>query len=157
MPRQRLARRLNTAVAGWALAVIIVDTLSKWWVRHHLTPPGHHVLGPLWLRLTYNSGISFSLNRSSPVLTTAITLGIVLVVALFAVRAYPGLPTAGFGLLLGGGISNEVDRLVRTPHQVTDFIAVGSFPVFNLADVAVSAGFVILFFTLLRSSPLVQR
>ena len=157
MPRQRLVRPINVAVAAWALAVTLVDLVSKWWARHHLMPPGRHVLGPLWLRVTYNSGISFSLNRSSPAVTTAITLVVVLVVAMVAVRAYPGLATVGFGLLLGGGISNEIDRLMRTPHEVTDFIAVGSFPVFNLADVAVTSGFLVVFFLLLRSSPLVQR
>ena len=156
MPRQRLARRINVAVAWWALAVAAVDLVSKWWAREHLTTP-RHVAGPLWLRLTYNSGISFSLDHSNPAVTTAITLGAVLVVALIGLRASPGLPTAGFGLLLGGGISNEVDRLSRTPHRVTDFIAAGSFPVFNLADVAVTLGSIVLLVSLLRSAPVVQR
>ena len=115
------------------------------------------MLGPLWLRLTYNSGISFSLNATGPVITTLIALFIVLALAFVAVQAVGGLPTAGFGLLLGGGISNEVDRLVRVPHQVTDFISFGWFPVFNLADAAVTFGFVFLFIALLRGSRLVER
>jgi signal peptidase II len=54
------------------------------------------------------------------------------------------VPAIGFGLLIGGGVANIVDRLSATPHQVTDFIALGSFPVFNLADVAITAGFITL-------------
>ena len=46
--------------------------------------------------------------------------------------------------MLGGGVANIVDRLSANPHQVTDFIALGSFPVFNLADVAITAGFITL-------------
>jgi signal peptidase II len=115
------------------------------------------VLGPLWLRLTYNSGISFSLNATGPIVTTLITLVIVLAVAFVALQASSGLATVGFGLLLGGGVSNEVDRLVHVPHRVTDFISVGWFPVFNVADAAVTLGFVVLFVSLLRGSRLVQR
>jgi signal peptidase II len=45
---------------------------------------------------------------------------------------------------LGGGVANVVDRLSAHPRQVTDFIAVSSFPVFNLADVSITAGFITL-------------
>lgn len=157
MPRQRLARRINVSVVVWALGVTVADTLSKWWARHALATKAHHLLGPLWLRLTYNSGISFSLNSSGPVVTTLFTLAIVLIVMFVAAQAARGLATIGFGLLLGGGVSNEIDRLVRVPHQVTDFISVGWFPVFNLADAAVTVGFVVLLVALLRGSTLVER
>ncbi len=157
MSRQRLGSRVNSAVVGWALSVGLVDTLSKWWARHALSAHDVHVAGPLWFRLTYNSGISFSLNRSSPALSAIVALVIVLVVLFVALRATPGLATIGLGLLLGGGASNEIDRLVRVPHRVTDFISVGRFPVFNLADAAVTVGFVILAVAMLRGSALVQR
>lgn len=157
MPRQRLDRRINVQVLIWALAVIIIDTLSKWWARHAVHGKGEHVWGPLWFRLTYNGGISFSVNRSGPIVTTLIVLAIVLVVTFVAFQATPGLATVGFGLLLGGGVSNEIDRLVRVPHQVTDFISVGSFPIFNLADASVTVAFVVLMVALVRGSTLVQR
>ena len=157
MSRQRLGRRVNSAVVGWALSVALVDTLSKWWARHALSAHDVHVGGPLWLRLTYNSGISFSLNRSSPVVSAIVAMAIVLAVLYVALRATAGLATIGFGLLLGGGASNEIDRLVRVPHRVTDFISVGWFPVFNLADAAVTVGFVILAVAMMRGSSLVQR
>ena len=157
MPRQRLRRRINGWVIVWALVVAVADSLSKWWARHSLAVHPLHVAGPLWLRLTYNTGISFSLDRGVPVLTTLVTLAIVLVVAAFAVQAEPGLATAGFGLLLGGGVSNEMDRLVRVPHRVTDFVSFGWFPVFNVADAAVTMGFVLLFVSMVRGSRLVAR
>ncbi len=157
MPRQRLGRRLNAAVVGWALAAAVLDATTKWWARHALGAHARHVWGPLWWRLTYNSGVSFSFTGGGPVATTLVVFVIVLVVLAAALRATPGLATVGLGLLLGGGASNEVDRLVHSPNQVTDFISVGWFPVFNLADAAVTVGFVILVIAMLRGSPLVQR
>jgi hypothetical protein len=43
-------------------------------------------------------------------------------------NANRGTPTIGFGLLIGGGVANVIDRLAASPHRVTDFIAVSSFP-----------------------------
>jgi len=48
------------------------------------------------------------------------------------------LTASGIGLTLGGAGGNVVDRLTR--GTVTDFIAVGRWPVFNLADVAPTVG-----------------
>ena len=127
-----------------ALVVTAIDALTKVWARHALSNHAIHVGGGIWLRLQYNSGISFSFNQSRTILTTILTVVVALVVVGVGLRARPGLSTVGFGLLIGGGVANVVDRLSASPHQVTDFIALGSFPVFNLADVAITAGFITL-------------
>ncbi len=46
------------------------------------------------------------------------------------------------GLQLGGAAGNLIDRLVI--GRVTDFISIGNFPVFNVADSSISIGVVIL-------------
>lgn len=148
---------MNLAVALTALAVAVLDAVTKAWARHSLSGHPHHVLGPLWLRLQYNTGISFSLNSSGPLVTTVATVAIAVGVVLVGLNARRGLPTAGFGLLIGGGVANVVDRLAASPHEVTDFIAVSSLPVFNLADVAITAGFVLLILAALRGDRLVGR
>ncbi|MGB7104694.1 MAG: signal peptidase II, partial [Acidimicrobiales bacterium] len=79
------------------------------------------------------------------------------IVVVVGLRANRGAPTIGFGLLIGGGIANVIDRLAATPHEVTDFVAVGSFPVFNLADVAITLGFVVLIVAALRGEGLLAR
>lgn len=144
VPRKRLTFRLNYTVIAIALAVTAIDAVTKAWARHSLANHAVHVGGAIWLRLTYNSGVSFSFNQSGPLVTTVVTVVIAIVVLLVGLNAHRGLPAAGFGLLLGGGVANVLDRLAATPHQVTDFIAVSSFPVFNLADVAITAGFITL-------------
>jgi signal peptidase II len=142
--RKRLIDRINYTVIVIALVVTAIDALSKVWARHALANHAIHVGGVIWLRLQYNSGISFSFNQSRTLLTTIATLVVALVVALVGLKARRGLPTIGFGLLIGGGVANIVDRLAASPHRVTDFIAPGSFPVFNLADVAITGGFIVL-------------
>ncbi len=142
--RQRLIDRINYTVIVIALAATALDALSKVWARHALKTHAVHVGGGIWLRLQYNSGISFSFNQTRTVLTTILTVVVALVVVAVGLRARRGVATVGFGLLIGGGVANVVDRLAASPHQVTDFIALGTFPVFNLADVAITVGFICL-------------
>ena len=156
MSRQRLTLRINFTVIVTALVVTALDAASKAWARDALVQHAVHVVGFVWLRLQYNSGISFSFIHSAPLITTALTLLIALVVLVLALRAAPGLSAVGFGLLIGGGIANVLDRIGANPHEVTDFIAIGRFPVFNLADVAVSAGFVLLLVVTVRGERLME-
>lgn len=142
--RKRLSDRINYTVIVIALVVTALDALSKIWARHALRSHAVHVGGGIWLRLQFNSGISFSFNQTRSLLTTIVTVVVALAVVAVGLRARRGLATIGFGLLIGGGVANVVDRLSARPHQVTDFIALGSFPVFNAADVAITAGFITL-------------
>ena len=157
VPRQRLNYRINLTVIAVALTVTGLDALTKAWARHVLAARPVHLGGVAWLRLQYNSGISFSINSSGPVVTTILTLAIAVVVVVVGLNAAPGLAAVGFGLLIGGGVANLIDRLAASPHQVTDFIALGSFPVFNLADVAITVGFVVLLVTALSGRRLLGR
>jgi len=157
VPRQRLRLHLNQTVVLVALVVTALDAVTKSWARSALATRDVHVAGAVWLKLQYNSGISFSFNRSGPMVTTVATVLVSVVVIIVGLNASPGVPTAGFGLLLGGGIANVVDRLAADPHRVTDFLALGSFPVFNLADVSITAGFVVLVVAALQGERLLAR
>jgi signal peptidase II len=154
VPRQRLIFGVNPTVIVVALVVTAADAATKLWARHALANHAQHVLGDIWLRVQYNSGISFSINQSGPLLTTIATLVVAVVAVVIGVRAQRGAPTVGFGLLLGGGVANVIDRLAANPHQVTDFISVGSFPVFNLADAAITVGFIVLLVCAVRGQKL---
>lgn len=154
MSRQRLAGRLNASVIVVAVVVTIVDAVTKLWARHALAHHAVHVVGPLWLRLQYNAGISFSLNRSGPLVTTIATAAVAVAVVVVGVKANRGLATAGFGMLIGGGVANVIDRVSAVPHEVTDFIAVSSFPVFNVADASITVGFIILVVAAIRGDKL---
>jgi signal peptidase II len=157
VPRQRLRPHLNYTVLVVALLVSAVDEVTKAWARRALGAHDVHVAGVMWLRLRFNSGISFSINQSAAPLTTIVTVVIALAVLVVGLNAASGVSAAGFGLLIGGGVANVIDRLAASPHRVTDFISLGSFPVFNLADVCITAGFIVLMIAALRGEKLVRR
>ncbi len=140
-----------------ALVVTAIDAATKAWARHDLAHHSIHVVGFFWLRLRFNSGISFSINSSGPIVTTVATLVVAVIVVLVGVNSNRGLPAIGFGLLIGGGVANVIDRLAATPHEVTDFIAVSTFPVFNVADIAITLGFILLMIAAVRGDRLMAR
>jgi signal peptidase II len=157
VPRKRLALGINPTVIVVALVVTAIDAVSKAWARQSLGGHDVHVAGSVWFHLQFNSGISFSINQSGPLVTTLLTVLIALGVLVVGLRASFGPPTYGFGLLIGGGLANLLDRLAASPHEVTDFIALGAFPVFNLADVAITAGFIVLIVSALRGERLLTK
>jgi len=157
VPRQRLTFRLNYTVIAVALVLSALDAVTKVWARHDLAGHAVHVIGFVWLRLQYNTGVSFSINSSGPFWMTIVTVVIALGVVVVGINAQKGLPTAGFGLLIGGGLANAIDRLAASPHRVTDFIAVSSFPVFNVADAAITIGFILLLVAAIRREKLLVR
>lgn len=131
-------------VVAVAIPVVLVDQLTKLWALSALADGPIQVLGPLRLNLAYNRGAAFGLGGSFVPLLAVVAATIVIVaVARGAAAGHPGL-AASLGLLLGGAFGNIVDRVVRAPGPlrgaVVDFIDVGFWPVFNLADCAITLG-----------------
>lgn len=143
MPRRRWRALLVTA-----LVLLAADVVSKVVVVARLEPGervplvGDH----LFLTLGRNTGAAFSLGQSATVLFTVVAFVVLAVVARAATRVR-SLPWAlALGLLAGGAAGNLVDRLLRAPGvlrgAVVDWIGVvdGRFPIFNLADSAITVG-----------------
>ena len=124
-----------TGLTAVAVAALVGDQSTKHLVTANLRPDeGVHVLGPLWIHRVQNSGIAFGLFPSATVLVALATaVAVVWMLAFFARSGarHPVLPAA-LGLLIGGSVSNLLDR-VRLGH-VTDFLDLGWWPAFNLAD-----------------------
>jgi signal peptidase II len=138
-------RRLPAIVAATAVVVVAVDQVTKSIAARALADGPVHLFWTLRLDLSLNSGLAFSLG---PGLTPWITFVAVLLVAglLFLARRVANVPTAiAVGLVLGGALGNLADRLVRGHGgAVIDFVDVGWWPVFNVADMAISVGAVLL-------------
>ncbi|HEX3394376.1 MAG TPA: signal peptidase II [Acidimicrobiales bacterium] len=147
--------RRNALVVGGALAVVALDQLTKAWAMHDLADGPVDVVGPVRFALTRNTAGAFGLGGA---LVPFLALGaLVLVVALVTradVIARPGLALAA-GLVLGGALGNLVDRLVRSPGllrgAVVDFVDLRWWPVFNLADAAITCGCLLLLWSGWRS------
>jgi len=132
-------------LAAVALAAMLADQVTKHIVTTTLAlDDSVHVLGPLSIHHVQNSGIAFGLFASATAVVTVVTAGAVIWMIVFFARSgarHPVLPAA-LGLLIGGSVSNLVDR-VRL-HHVTDFIDLKWWPAFNLADSFIVVGVVIL-------------
>ena len=130
------------------LVAVTADALSKLaavqWVTDPVELPG------LTLRVTRNTGMAFSFGDGQPVAVVLAVTGLaVAVLALTAWRGDLGNPVPA-GLVVGGGLANVADRMIG--GSVVDVFDVGRWPVFNLADVFITTGVVLLLLTALRSS-----
>jgi signal peptidase II len=133
-----------------ALAAVFADQITKHVVSDNLSlDEGLHVAGPFSIHHVQNSGIAFGLFASATVVVIALTAVAVGWMLLFFARSgarHPILPAA-LGLVIGGSLSNLVDR-VRVGH-VTDFLDFRYWPAFNLADSFIVIGVFVLFLSLL--------
>lgn len=131
------AWRLAGALCG---LVVVLDQAAKALVEAHIAPGQDvEVLGPVELTLSHNSGIAFGLAAGGGlrlVLLTALALGVVGYV--FSRDPTRRWMWVAAGMLAGGALGNLADRI--RAEAVTDYIQIGSWPAFNLADVAVTAG-----------------
>lgn len=137
-----------------AVVLIILDQWSKGWVRQNI-PLGAEIypipaLAPFF-RFTYwqNTGaaLGFFQNANTPLLILSSIIVVVIIWYYHKAFNEPLLFRISLGLLLGGAIGNIIDRIQL--NFVTDFIAVGRFPVFNVADSAVTVGVIIMLIGLL--------
>lgn len=142
-------------VAAVVVGVVVLDQCTKAWAVDRLARGPVWVLGDdVGLRLTRNPGGAFSLLQGfTPVLAlVAVVLTALLVRAV--VRTRHPLTLLALALVLGGALGNLVDRLTRRPGflrgAVVDFVVVGSFPTFNVADAAITVGAVLLVLAVLR-------
>lgn len=134
-------------------AVIALDQLTKHLVADGITPGAvHHVIPGLELVHTSNAGVAFGLAAGAGTVVAIaiglVLLGVVVIFARDARRPWAWLPT---GMLLGGAISNIVDRVAN--GSVTDFIKLPlGWPPFNVADAAITVGVIALAVVLEASS-----
>ena len=132
-------------------AVVLLDQwtkhLAQTWLAEH--GPVTLIPGGLFLRLVHNRGVAFGqLANGGPLLVVAAAVAVVCIVVyrhrlLQAGGTLHPLLSLGLALPLGGAIGNMIDRIRW--GQVTDFIDLGWFPVFNVADSAITVGAVCLF------------
>lgn len=136
----------RTALA-LALLTLVLDQLTKVWALDALLDPPVRITVTSWWEMVFvwNHGISFGLFGEGAVPPWALALvtgAIALGVAVWLFRAANWLQALSAGLILGGAIGNIVDRLYH--GAVVDFVrwhAYGySWPVFNVADAAITLG-----------------
>jgi signal peptidase II len=149
---------VSASARAWSLAgalaaiVLVADQIAKAAIEARLVPGEQvDVLGPLGLTLSHNRGVAFGLAGGAGAPLIVLTVAALGVVAYLFARnpTRPGMWVAA-GLLAGGAVGNLVDR-VRA-GEVTDYVDLSPWPAFNLADVAISLGVLVLVFLYLREA-----
>lgn len=139
---------------GWmvscSLVLIGVDLGLKVWASSALRTRPIALPGPVDLQLAYNNGVAFGrLGGVPPAAIIAATLLITVGVWVVAVRgALPRMPAV---LIASGATANVLDRFEA--GSVVDLFHTGWWPTFNLADVYITAGAVLLVLASLRAGP----
>jgi len=145
---ERRATRWGLFIAI-AVAVVIVDQLTKSWLVANVQPGGAIEIAGDWLRLIHgrNDGGLFGLFGGSAAVLAIASLGVIGLIVAYHARSKPNVVLSiALGLLLGGAIGNLIDRL-RFGY-VIDFVDAGigtlRFYTFNVADSAISIAILLL-------------
>ncbi|OGO46713.1 MAG: signal peptidase II [Chloroflexi bacterium RBG_16_64_43] len=141
--------RTYAILATIASAIVALDQYTKFLVRTRLA------LGEVWMPIDWlapyarivhwtNTGAAFGLFQNGNMVFTVLAI----IVSAAIIYYYRDVGRASWlirlalGLQLGGALGNLIDRLTR--GTVTDFLSVGTFPVFNVADSGISVGVALL-------------
>ncbi len=149
-PQRWTGRTGLTISLGIAAVVVVLDQLAKHWVLNALTDsPPRHVIWTLQLNLSFNSGMAFSTGQGIGPIIGAAAIVVVAGLALSVRRVGSPVAVIAAGLVTGGAIGNLADRLFRgrgwLHGSVIDFIDLQWFPIFNIADSAITIGGVLFF------------
>lgn len=150
MPRPQTASQRWLVPGTLAAGILALDQLTKAWVVQALGPePGLRQIFLIgdWFSLVYiqNTGVAFGLFQNLSPLFTITSLVIsagVIYAYLFYLPNHSIWVQTSVGLILGGALGNVIDRLIW--GYVVDFIRVGWWPTFNVADSCISIGVVML-------------
>ena len=127
------------------VAVVIADQATKNWALNSLSDG--RTIDLVWtlrFNLVFNSGMAFSQGQGLGRLIGLLAIGVAVWLWLSLKKASTNLSLVGTAMLIGGALGNVVDRLFRGEKwlagSVIDFIDLQWFPVFNIADSAVTLG-----------------
>ncbi len=145
----------NIIIILTVIIIVAADQLTKMWIRTF--PLDSTITGFGFIHIIHiqNTGSAFGLFRgqSTPLaIIASISLVLLVLLAILVYRRYHYLVTkwnaVAYGLIVGGTAGNLIDRLRF--GRVTDFVDPGFWPVFNVADSAISVGAVMVGISLIR-------
>ena len=144
-PRRRLRLLLTVAAI-----VLTLDVVTKIVAVRLLTPgqPVSIIGDTVTWTLVRNSGAAFSMATGYTWVLTLVASAVVIGIIWMGRRLLSPWWALGLGMILGGALGNLADRFFRSPGplrgHVVDFLSIGWWPVFNVADAAVVGGAILL-------------
>ncbi len=143
--RRRLGLLLSVAAV-----ILVLDIATKVLAVRLLTPgqPVSIIGDTVTWTLVRNSGAAFSMATGYTWVLTLVATGVVIGIIWMGRRLVSPWWAIGLGLILGGAMGNLIDRFFRSPGplrgHVVDFLSIGWWPVFNVADPSVVGGAILL-------------
>ena len=132
------------------ILMIVIDQISKYGIKQ-VTNDIILCNGMLVLKKVVNTGLAFSINQESNKINILMTLVVFIIIANFIKNQSKYLDTKteiALSLVIAGGISNLLDRILN--GGVIDFIAITSFPIFNIADIIIVIGWFLVIASTIR-------
>jgi len=162
---QGAQRSVLAVLASTAVGIVLIDQVTKAWAVAYLQPRIESGEGPIYLidpflRLTYveNTGAAWGMGAGYTWIFTIVAVVVGVVIVRFARTITSRAWALALGGLLGGLLGNLIDRLTRPPGpglgSVVDFIGLPNFPVFNVADMAITCSAVAMIILAWRGIPL---
>jgi len=141
-----------------ALTIWLIDFATKTWALSNFSSDPQPVIGTLLqFTLLKNSGAAFSFASGFTVIFSLLAVAVVATIIRFAGRISSRGWLTCAGLLLGGVLGNLTDRVFREPGffhgHVIDWIQIPNWPIFNIADIAISTAAFLAFIQTMRNVP----
>ncbi len=141
-----------------AFTIWLFDLATKTWALSNFSSDSQPVIGTfLQFTLLKNSGAAFSFASGFTVIFSLLAVAVVATIIRFAGRITSRGWLTCAGLLLGGVLGNLTDRAFREPGfflgHVIDWIQIPNWPIFNIADIAISTAALLAFIQTMRNVP----
>jgi signal peptidase II len=132
--------------AAVAVAVVVLDQATKALVRSNIRVGETDGVFPgVDLVHVRNEGVAFSrFSGGGTIVTVIVAIALIALVAYFVTHLHKPLVWLPTGMLLGGALGNIIDR--ARYGAVTDFIKLPAWPAFNIADVSITFGVIVLLY-----------
>ncbi len=141
-----------------AWTIWLFDYVTKTWALSNFSSDPQPVIGTLLqFTLLKNSGAAFSVASGFTFIFSLLAVAVIATIVRYAARITSRGWLTCAGLLLGGVLGNLTDRIFREPGfflgHVIDWIQIPNWPVFNIADIAISTAALLAFIQTMRNVP----
>ncbi len=141
-----------------AWTIWLFDYVTKTWALSNFSSDPQPIIGTLLqFTLLKNSGAAFSLASGFTIIFSFLAVAVIATIVRYAARITSRGWLTCAGLLLGGVLGNLTDRMFREPGfflgHVVDWIQIPNWPVFNIADIAISTAALLAFIQTMRNVP----
>ncbi len=149
-------------IAATVAVLVVIDQITKWWARAALVDEEIHLFWTLHLNLAFNRGTAFSAFEGWGQLIGVLAIIVILVLLRASRSVADRWGALAMGMVLGGAVGNLVDRVVQPGPglfggPVTDFFDLRWWPIFNVADIGITVGGVLLVLASMRSDRTSER